>query len=88
MAYQILMGNVDTQNRNTYLYSPQNSDTWYLIAWDNDGSFMRPEYNIQVLDQKSWESGVSNYWGNVLFQRCLKSEGFREELDEAILDLR
>lgn len=47
MAYQILTGNVDTQNRNTYLYSPQNSDTWYLIAWDNDGSFMRTEYNIQ-----------------------------------------
>ena len=89
MAYQILTGNVDTQNRNTYLYSPQNSDTWYLIAWDNDGSFMRTEYNIQNrFDQGSWECGVSNYWGNVLFQRCLESEDFREELDAAIQDLR
>ena len=89
MAYQILTGNVDTQNRNTYLYSPQNSDTWYLIAWDNDGSFMRTEYNIQNRsDQGSWECGVSNYWGNVLFQRCLQSEDFREELDAAIQDLR
>ena len=89
MAYQILTGNVDTQNRNTYLYSPQNSDTWYLIAWDNDGSFMRTEYNIQNrFDQGSWECGVSNYWGNVLFQRCLQSEDFREELDAAIQDLR
>ena len=89
MAYQILTGNVDTQNRNTYLYSPQNSNTWYLIAWDNDGSFMRTEYSIQNRsDQRSWECGISNYWGNVLFQRCLQSEEFREELDAAIQDLR
>ena len=89
MGFQILMGNVDTQSRNVYLYSPLNSDTWYFIPWDNDGSLMRPEYKITGFsDQKSWESGVSNYWGNVLFQRCLKSERFREKLDEAILDLK
>ena len=89
MAFQILTGNVDTQNRNTYLYSPLNSDTWYFICWDNDGAFMRSEYaGRQFSDQGSWESGVSNYWGNILFQRCLQSETFREELNEAILDLR
>lgn len=89
MAFQILTGNVDTQNRNTYLYSPLNSDTWYFICWDNDGAFMRSEYvKRQFSDQGSWESGVSNYWGNVLFQRCLQSETFREELNEAILDLK
>ena len=32
MAFQILTGNVDTQSRNMYLYSPQNSDTWYFIG--------------------------------------------------------
>ena len=89
MAFQILTGNIDTQNRNTYLYSPLNSDTWYFICWDNDGAFMRSEYaGRQFSDQGSWESGVSNYWGNILFQRCLQSETFREELNEAILDLR
>ena len=89
MAFQILTGNVDTQNRNTYLYSPLNSDTWYFICWDNDGAFMRSEYaGRQFSDQGSWESGISNYWGNILFQRCLQSETFREELNEAILDLR
>ena len=89
MAFQILTGNVDTQNRNMFLYSPLNSDTWYFLDWDNDGSFMRPEYALrEFTDQESWEIGVSNYWGNVLFQRCLKSEAFREELDAAIQDLR
>lgn len=89
MAFQILMGNVDTQNRNVYLYSPLNSDTWYFIAWDNDGSLMRPEYELRnFVDQNSWEKGISNYWGNILFQRCLKSQSFRENLNNAILDLR
>ncbi len=55
MAYQILTGNVDTQNRNSYIYSPLNSDTWYFISWDNDGSFMRTEYKIrQFSDQGGW----------------------------------
>ncbi|WP_455503922.1 CotH kinase family protein [Blautia sp.] len=89
MGFQILMGNVDTQNRNMYLYSPLNSDTWYFIPWDNDGCLMRPEYDVTGFsDHKSWESGISNYWGNVLFQRCLKSDHFRQKLDEAILDLK
>lgn len=89
MAFQILTGNVDTQNRNMYLYSPQNSDTWYFIDWDNDGFFMRSEYGIRGWsDQGSWECGISNYWGNVLFQRCLKSDSFRKELDKAIIEMK
>ena len=89
MAFQILTGNVDTQSRNMYLYSPQNSDTWYFIDWDNDGFFMRSEYGLRGWsDQGSWECGVSNYWGNVLFQRCLKSDSFRKELDKAIIEMK
>ena len=89
MAFQILMGNVDTQNRNVYLYSPLNSDIWYFIAWDNDDCLRRPEYELKnYSDQSSWEKGISNYWGNVLFQRCLKSQTFRDKLNDAILDLK
>lgn len=89
MAFQILTGNVDTQNRNMYLYSPQNGNTWYFINWDSDGFFKNTEYDlIGFVGKGSWESGISNYWGNVLFQRCLKSEEFRKELDLAMQDLR
>ncbi|MBQ6895504.1 MAG: CotH kinase family protein, partial [Clostridia bacterium] len=28
------------------------------------------------------------YWGNVLFQRCLKSEKFRKQLDSAVKDIK
>ena len=89
MAFNLILGNVDTQSRNFYLYSPQNVDRWYILPWDMDGSLARTEYKIVGReDYEGWESGVSNDWGNVLFQRCLKSESFRKALDEAMKDLK
>lgn len=88
MAFQILTGNVDTQSRNFYLYSPLNSKRFYILAWDLDGMFKRSEYAVTGKnDYTEWENGVSNYWGNVLFMRCLKSDVFREKLDAAVEDL-
>ena len=89
LAFQILIGNTDTQSRNVYLYSPQNSQRWYFILWDHDSAFFKKEYEIEKFAGKtSWESGISNYWGNRLFQRALKSATFRQELDDAIQDLK
>lgn len=91
MAYQILMGNDDTQSRNMFLYSPQNSTKWYIIPWDNDSSFLKTEGSFlgKASDKaNSWEVGVSNYWGNNLFQRLLKSDDFRKGLDQAMHQLR
>ena len=88
MAFQLLMGNIDTQNRNFYLYSPLNSERWYILAWDNDGMLKRAELALSGRnDYTGWESGISNYWGNVLFCRCLKSESYRAALDAAVEDL-
>ena len=88
MAFQLLTGNIDTQSRNMYLYSPQNSDTWYILDWDNDSMLGRTEYEIKgVSEGKSWESGISNYWGNVLFRRCLQTARYREALDAAVREL-
>ncbi len=89
MAYHMLMGNIDTQSRNFYIYSPLHSDKWYILTWDNDGSLMHKEHEIiNRNDYGGWESGISNYWGNVLFQRCLKSEKFRKQLDSAVKDIK
>lgn len=89
MAFNLLVGNVDTQSRNFYIYSPQNIDRWYIIPWDIDGMLRRTEYQlVGRTDYEAWESGVSNYWGNVLFQRCLKSEEYRKALDDAMEDLK
>ena len=89
MGLQILLGNIDTQSRNFYIYSPLNTEKWYIIPWDNDAALRRTEYDLKGTSANGgWELGISNYWGNVLFQRCLKSENFRKELDDAIEDLR
>ena len=88
MAFEILLGNADTQSRNFYLYSPLNGNKWYIIPWDHDASMMKAEWELKgYVDSASWEQGVSNYWGNVLFQRALKTERFRAELDAAVEDL-
>ncbi len=89
LAFQMLTGNCDTQNRNCYLYSPLNSNVWYFLDWDNDG--MLRKYELQVInfsDYSNWERGVSNYWLNTLFRRALLCESFREALDEAVEDVR
>ena len=83
MAFHILMGNIDTQSRNVFLYSPLNSNTWYFISWDNDGAFSSSK-NVRNNVVTGWETGVSNYWGNVLFKRILLDKGMRQKLDEKI----
>lgn len=88
MAFQILLGNADTQNRNMYIYSPPNSDRWYFYSWDHDAALMRQEYRLRSYQEnQEWECGISNYWGNVLFRRLLLSERFRAELDAVIREL-
>ena len=89
MAFQILMGNTDTQNRNFYLYSPKNVNRFYILPWDFDGTLFYDQYAlIGRSENSSWERGISNYWGNILFRRCLQSTHFRSVLDKAIEDLR
>lgn len=89
LAFMILTGNLDTESRNVYIYSPLNSDKWYFIPWDNDVAFKKTERELSNrIDGGSWQAGISNYWGNVLFQRCLKSKAFKEELDAAVEDLK
>ena len=85
LSFHILVGNKDTQSRNTFIYSPLNVDKWYFISWDNDASFSATENEMQEWhDGENWECGVSNYWGNVLINRVLKSEYYRKLLDEKI----
>lgn len=88
MAFHLLMGNHDTQSRNAYIYSPLNSNKWYFYSWDNDAMLKRDERALQNRsDGLGWEEGVSNYWGNMLFQRALRTSLFREALDAAVEDL-
>lgn len=90
MGFHILMGNEDTQSRNYYLYSPLNMDKFYFISWDNDGMLNAQEEEVRGVQghRGSWEDGIGNYWGSVLFQRMFRIPEYREGLTQAIEDLR
>lgn len=90
MGFHILTGNTDTNSRNYFLYSPLNVNKFYVISWDNDGSFANAQARIKgdIGEYGSWQSGISNYWGNILYQRMFKVKEYRDGLTAAIEDLR
>ena len=89
LAFNILVGNIDTQSQNFYLYSPQNSEKWYFIPWDYDASFSR--LNREIREQtpyENWEYGIANYWGSVLPNRVLRIEAYQDLLTEKVEELK
>lgn len=89
MAFNILVGNIDTINRNFYLYSPLNSEKWYIIPWDNDGAFSRTTKKYRgIVRDYGHELGISNYWGCVLHQRVLSNAKYLKKLDAKIEELK
>jgi spore coat protein H len=88
LAFNILVGNIDTQNQNYYLYSPYNSEKWYFIPWDYDGSLGRQsQAEVGVVEYLGWEVGLNNYWGGVIHNRVLREEKYRLMLDAKINEL-
>lgn len=89
MAFHILTGNYDVGSRNYYLYSPQNSDKWYFISWDNDSSFSRTHYRLtDYTEGQSWERGYTQFMHIILFNRIFREEKYRDMLTDAVEDLR
>ncbi|MEG2251553.1 MAG: CotH kinase family protein, partial [Clostridia bacterium] len=84
LAYNILMGNVDTNTQNFFLYNPVNSDRWYFICWDGDGSLAYSEFETRGEEWPygEWARGISNYWGEVLFARLLRVDHYRDLLSQ------
>ena len=90
MAFHILTGNYDTGARNLFLYSPLNSEKWYVISWDNDASFRKTYYRriSKYIDGNSWECGLTQFTGLRLINRMMKEPEYREMLAEAVETLR
>ena len=87
-AFHMLMGNYDVQSRNAFLYSPMSIERFFVLSWDNDGSLFHTEYELSgTPEDVTWQDGVSNHWGQVLFNRALKTPEFRMALDAAVEDL-
>jgi len=85
MAFNILVENVDTGSQNYYIYSPQNSQTWYFLPWDYDGAFARVTARGTVLNPN--HKGIVPYWGNVLHRRMLMVPEYRRKLHRKMRDV-
>jgi spore coat protein H len=89
LAYNILVGNVSTENQNFYLYSPQNGNKWYFLPWDYDAAFpLQDRKDLARSVYAPWENGVSNYWRSVLPNRLLRLPQYRQALDDKINEVR
>jgi spore coat protein H len=88
MAFNILVGNLDTNAQNFYLYSPEDNLKWYFIPWDYDGAFSRQiNKTLGATFIHPWSQGISNYWNVILHQRVLKVPEYRQMLDEKVNEL-
>ena len=87
-AFQILIGNYDSGARNLFIYSPLNSERLYFISWDMDGAFQESYFKMKNYSEAgSWEQGITQYTGLVLFRRMLKEPEYRDALTAAVEDL-
>ncbi|WP_138753875.1 exopolysaccharide Pel transporter PelG [Paenibacillus sinopodophylli] len=83
-AINILMDNMDTDANNFYLYSPLNSKKWYLLPWDYDGGWELQREGNYI---RSYQAGLSNFWGSTLHNRYFRNEEHVNQLKEKVEEL-
>jgi hypothetical protein len=84
-ATNILMDNMDTDANNFYLYSPLNSEKWYILPWDYDGGW---ELQRKMNEIRPHQAGISNFWGSVLHNRYFQTEKHVDQLTAKLEDLQ
>lgn len=87
LATSILMGNRDTINQNFALYQPKESDKFYFLPWDYDGSFgfEGQEAQKQAGDLYApWQLSIANWWSVTLHKRFLQDPKHLAELKQAV----
>lgn len=84
-AVNILMDNMDTDANNFYLYSPLNSEKWYLLPWDYDGAW---ELQRREKVIRPYQAGISNYWGSVLHRRYFQTQTHVDQLTAKLEELQ
>lgn len=86
MAFQFLVGNDDILNHNFIIYSPENSNTWYFIPWDFDGTLRFGEYK-DVTDRPVSLQSFQKLNMSILHRRYFRMEGSLEKLEEKMREL-
>lgn len=88
LAVNILLGNLDTTNQNFLLYSPANSQKWYFLPWDYDGSLRDTEL---FTTNYSWMhkslQGIHRYMSVQLHKRMMSDPENRQQLSDKINEI-
>lgn len=87
LSTSILMGNRDTINQNFALYQPKDSDKFYFLPWDYDGSLGfegQPDIQKENNLYSQWQLSASNWWSVPLHKRFLQDSKHLAELKLAV----
>jgi spore coat protein H len=85
LSYNIVVGNIDTNTQNYYLYSPDNEAHFYFLPWDYDGAWGYYDNNYGGSILPKWQySPIQNYWNVVLIKRFLKEPSNVETLSSFV----
>lgn len=86
IAFNLIMGNPDSNAQNYYIYSPVNSEKWYVLPWDGDACLHYYEYDAIDFQfrEGDWTKGISDYMAVVLYNRMFHEPKYREMLTDRI----
>jgi len=89
LATNILLGNMDTNFHNYYLYNPKDTDKFYLFPWDYDLIGGNKEtLELRKSETRRTSQSHANWWSVKLHKRFLKQPGNLELLKNAVLELK
>ncbi len=84
LAMNLLLDNYDTMSRNYLLYTPANSDKWYLLPWDFDKTIVP----LKMQGSRYAFAGLARYYGSVLHRRFFRDPANIKLLDAKIEELK
>ncbi len=91
LAFNILVGNIDTVYENHYILNPLGSNRFYYLPWDYDGAFRTEnnpdDYEGQSATRRRIDYGISKWWQSVLIRNWLQQEGSYALLQTRVKEL-
>lgn len=91
LAFNVLVGNIDTVYENHYILNPLGSNRFYYLPWDYDGAFRAEnnpdDYEGQNATYRRINYGISKWWHSMLIRSWLQQEGSYELLQTRVKEL-
>lgn len=80
LAFNLLMGNNDIINHNFIIYNPDNSNTWYFVPWDFDGTLRFGEHESSLMKLPPSLKGIQKLNQSIIHRRYFRLEGSMDKI--------